>query len=268
MNRSLSLTAALLVSLAPMLRASAQAPTSGSPNRVAQLLEAGQVAFGSMVPDRSEAGGAAMAADARLDFVFYDMERSYDFAALQTFMRGFRSGAPKSLLVRIAPIANGREAAQARVPELLAAGVDGIVFPGVRSRADAEFGVSLLRAGGRGVWPLDRNGAVLGYFMIESREGLANAREILSTPGVGFGAPGQGSLRTALEGDAQAVESAIGSILTGCKELRVACAKLVDASDVERRIREGFRVIMSSGDALDTGRRVAGRTPESRRETP
>jgi 2-keto-3-deoxy-L-rhamnonate aldolase RhmA len=205
-----------------------------------------------MVQDRSEAGGRAMASDPRLDFVFYDMERSYDFPALQTFIRGFRAAdGSKTLLVRIAPIAGGREAAAERVAELLRAGADGIVFPGVRSREDAELGVELLRSGGRGVWPLDPGG-VVGYFMIESREGLANAREILSVPGVGFGAPGQGS-------DAEAVEAAIQEILMGCEALGVVCAKLVDDTDAERRVRDGFRVIMGSGGALDAGRRAAGR---------
>jgi 2-keto-3-deoxy-L-rhamnonate aldolase RhmA len=237
------------------------------PNPVLALLDAGQVVFGSMAADRSEAGGAAMAADPLLDFVFYDMERSYDLAGLQAFMRGFRAGvgAPKTLLVRIAPIANGRENAQARVAELLAAGADGIVFPRVRNREDAEFAVGLLRAGGRGVWPQDPAGKVVGYFMIEDQGGIDNARAILSTPGVGFGAPGQGSLRSALGGDATAVEAAIQGILSTCKELRVVCAKLVDDSDVERRVREGFRVIMGPASALETGRRAAGCPAATRR---
>jgi hypothetical protein len=84
-------------------------------------------------------------------------------------------------------------------------------------------------------------------------------RAILSTPGVGFGAPGQGSLRSAYGGDAAAVETAVQSILATCKELGVVCAKLVDESDVERRVREGFRVIMGPPAALEVGRRVAGR---------
>jgi 2-keto-3-deoxy-L-rhamnonate aldolase RhmA len=250
----LALTACATV--APDL--SAQAAPS---NRVVELLNAGQVVFGSMVSDRSEAGGAAMAADPRIDFAFYDMERSYDLAGLQTFARGFRSGdgEPQTLLVRIAPIANGRDAAEQRAAEVLAAGADGVVFPRVRSREDAELAAELLRAAGRGVWPEDRDGRVVGYFMIEDQEGVGNVRAILSTPGVGFGAPGQGSLRSAYGGDAAAVETAVQSILATCKELGVVCAKLVDESDVERRVREGFRVIMGPPAALEVGRRVAGR---------
>ena len=90
---------------------SAQTPNTA----MLSVLDRSQVAFGSMVSDRTEAGGAALGADARVDFAFYDMERRYDLAELQAFMRGFRGGGTgKTLLVRIAPIANGREAAQQR----------------------------------------------------------------------------------------------------------------------------------------------------------
>jgi 2-keto-3-deoxy-L-rhamnonate aldolase RhmA len=223
------------------------------------VLARGEVAFGSMVSDRSEAGGAAMGADARLDFAFYDMERSYDLAALQAFMRGLRASGPsKTLLVRIAPIANGREAARQRVSELLAAGADGIVFPHVRNREDAEFAVGLLRAGGRDPWPLDPASEVLAWLMIEDREAVENMRAILSTPGVGVGGAGQGSLRSALGNDDRATETAIQSILSTCKELRVACAKLVGNDDAERRVREGFRVILGPASALEIGRRALG----------
>jgi 2-keto-3-deoxy-L-rhamnonate aldolase RhmA len=232
---------------------SAQTPNTA----MLSVLDRGQVAFGSMVSDRTEAGGAALAADVRVDFAFYDMERRYDLAELQAFMRGFRvGGTGKTLLVRIAPIANGREAAQQRVTELLAAGADGIVFPHVRNREDAGFAVSLLRAGGRGVWPLDPEGKVVGWLMIEDREAVENMRAILSTLGVGVGGAGQGSLRSALGNDDQATETAIQSILSTCKELRVVCAKLVNNDDAERRVREGFRVILGPSSALEIGRRA------------
>jgi 2-keto-3-deoxy-L-rhamnonate aldolase RhmA len=74
-------------------------------------------------------------------------------------------GSPRRCLVRIAPIANGRDAAEQRAAEVLAAGADGVVFPRVRSREDAELAAELLRAAGRGVWPEDRDGRVVGYFM-------------------------------------------------------------------------------------------------------
>ena len=51
------------------------------------VLKQGKTAFGSMVPDRTEAGGAKMAQDPNLDFVFFDMERNYDIPALKTFMK-------------------------------------------------------------------------------------------------------------------------------------------------------------------------------------
>src|SRR5262245_5171083 len=68
------------------------------------VLKQGKTAFGSMVPDRTEAGGAKMAQDPNLDFVFFDMEHNYDIPALEGFMKGLRSTSNKTLLVRIPPI--------------------------------------------------------------------------------------------------------------------------------------------------------------------
>src|SRR6185436_17224598 len=77
-------------------------------NAMVDLLKRGQTVFGSMVSDKSEAGASAMSRDPMLDFVFYDMERNYDLATLQAFMKSFRAGGgTKAILVRIPP--NGSE---------------------------------------------------------------------------------------------------------------------------------------------------------------
>lgn len=228
-------------------------------NRIVELLKQNKAVFGSMVQDGTQAGGAAMGKDARLDFIFYDMERNYDLATLKTFMAGLRANGKQALLARIAPVSSGRDVAQQRVAELLDAGVDGIVFPHTGNQSDAEFGVGLLKNHRRGLWPINPNGTLVGYFMIETQDGIRNAPSIIATPGISFAAPGQGSLRTAYNGDAQAAETAMQTVAATCRSLNVVCAKLVSESDVEKRLKEGYRVIIASGPALDLGRKLSGR---------
>jgi 2-keto-3-deoxy-L-rhamnonate aldolase RhmA len=228
-------------------------------SRIVQLLKEDEVVFGSMVQDRTEAGGAAMGKDPRLDFVYYDMERNYDVATLKTFMKGWRAIGRQALLVRIAPVADSRAAAQERVTELLEAGVDGIVFPHVHNQSEAEFAAGLLKSHPRGLWPLQPNGTLVLYVMLEDRDGIENARAIISTPGVSLASPGQGSLRAAYNNDAQAVESAIQTVASTCTAMKVRCVKAVNEDDAEKRLQEGFRVILASGAALDVARKAAGR---------
>jgi hypothetical protein len=62
--------------------------------------------------------------------------------------------------------------------------------------------------------------------------------------------------------DAAAVESAIQSVLSTCKELGVACGITAGPADIEKRLKEGFRVfILTNLDALPIGRRAASRGP-------
>lgn len=232
-----------------------------SAHNITRLLNEGKAVFGSMVQDKSEAGGAALAMDARVDFAFYSMEQGpFDVDTLGRFMAGIRKQPGKSVLVRIPPIGSDRQAAQNRVSQLLAAGVDGIVFPHIQNREEAEFAVSLLKSGKRGVWPLDRSAqSVMGYFMIEDAIAVKNVRDIAATPGIGILSGGQGSLSQAFNGNAAEVEAALVSILDACKATRTTCAKLVSESDVAQRVAQGFRVFLANGRALDTGRQLAGR---------
>jgi 2-keto-3-deoxy-L-rhamnonate aldolase RhmA len=141
--------------------------------------------------------------------------------------------ATKSVLVRIPPIGTDRQGARARVSALLTLGVDGIVFPHTQSPEEAAFGVSLLKAGTRGVWPLDRRAnGVIGYFLIEDQDAVANVRDIARTPGIGMLSGGQGSLKQAFKGDAAQVEAALTSILDACKSAQIACATGVSETDV------------------------------------
>lgn len=229
-------------------------------NPVVALLQQGKAVFGSMVSDKSEAAGARMAQDGNLDFVFYDMERTYDLPAMKAFLKGLSSTPNrKALLVRIPPIGTEPEKAEVRVAEILEAGADGVVFPHIMNRKQVDLAVQWLGKSRRGVWPLHPAGEIVGYFMIEDRESVEQAKDIVSAKGATMFAPGQGSLGQAYGGDAKAVETAVQAILSSCKEFKAVCAKLATDADIEKRVTEGFRVLLASGDALLKGRKLAGR---------
>ncbi|MCX6623535.1 MAG: aldolase/citrate lyase family protein [Acidobacteria bacterium] len=123
----------------------------------------------------------------------------------------------------VAPIvrlpANGREHVEYMIKQVLDLGAFGVVVPHVRNREDALAAVRAMRyaqaenaryrepEGHRGVgygwaarywgvaaaeyvakadlWPLDPEGELVLWCMIETREGVEHATEIASTPGVG-----------------------------------------------------------------------------------
>ena len=96
--------------------------------------------------------------------------------------------------------------------------------------------------------------------LIENQEGIGHAREIVRTPGVSIAVPGPGDLRQAYQGDMEAVENAIQTVLAACKEFDVACGITANTNDIERRLSEGFRVIIADAEANRIGMRASGRT--------
>ncbi len=100
------------------------------------------------------------------------------------------------------------------------------------------------------VWPLNPEGELVAWAIIESPEGLANVREIAQVPGLSVLAAGAGTLggvfSTTVDGrrvrDDVAWEAAIQKILATCKEFRLACAYPVSEADIETRYQQGFTV--------------------------
>ena len=123
------------------------------------------------------------------------------------------------------------------------------------------------------LWPLDPQGELINWTIVESREGLAHVREIAQVKGIGVLWPGAGTLRgvfstTGPDGkrvvDETAWEAAIQKVLAACKEFDVPCGYPANPGDIEMRMQQGFSVfVMPWGDqgfkAIDIGRRVAGR---------
>ena len=204
-------------------------------------------------------------------------------------------------MVRIPP--NGDEKNQWLAKQALDLGVYGIVWPHISTADQAANAVAACRyprlrsasryepAGLRGdgptaasrywglaqqeyyakadVWPLDPNGEVLVILMIEDTQGIANLADILKVPGVGVILIGEGDLSQELgvprQYDHPTVVEAMNRIVKTCREHNVPVGHPhVDAGNVERLLREGYRFLMSaptrSYAGLDKGRQLAGRT--------
>ena len=116
------------------------------------------------------------------------------------------------------------------------------------------------------VWPINRNGELIISVIIESREGLAKAREIAAEPGVGQIFAGYGTLGGVFSGDPAGREAAVATILSACKEFKIPCGfPVFNSAEMEQRTKEGWTVfIMQRRDeagfaAVETGRKLAGR---------
>lgn len=95
------------------------------------------------------------------------------------------------------------------------------------------------------VWPLDPQGEILLWIMIESVEGLKNAREIAATPGVGgiFIGPGDLAFSMGVPPGDPSLEAAYTEILEACKAANVPCGTLTTADQVKKRLAQGFRFL-------------------------
>ena len=123
------------------------------------------------------------------------------------------------------------------------------------------------------VWPLNPNGELVNFTIVESKEGLAKVREIAAVKGIGVLFPGAGTLRGVVQHhgragqrvfDEKAWEAAIQQVLAACKEFNVACGYPATATDIEMRMKQGFSVfIIGWGEAgfkaVDIGKKAAGR---------
>lgn len=119
-------------------------------------------------------------------------------------------------------------------------------------------------------WPLDPKGEIAAIAMIESAEGVRNARAILrEVKGIGAVFIGPNDLSTSLgypgQMDHPETEKAVQQVLAACKEFDVPCGILVNRGNIEKRVKEGFRYLVVSGtpgeieEAVRSGKKAAGR---------
>lgn len=265
-------------------------------------------------PPKSPAELAKEAASYTLsDFVFDgSMEGDFDkaYPVFAEFAQGLAgagilSRAPHlrlthPMIVKSPELRPDLAATQAAIGRQLNLGVSGVMLVTVETAEEARAGIAAMRFKSKGgvrpedvggapavwgmteaeyrqkadVWPLNPNGELINWTIVESKTGLANLKEIAAVPGIGVLWPGAGTLRgvfstTDASGkrvlDEAAWEGAIQSVLAACKTNHIACGFPANASDIEARLKQGFNVfVMNWGDAgfktVEAGRRIAGRT--------
>ena len=242
--------------------ADATNPATESTAPLVQLLAEDQVLFGVFSGLRTAEQGAEMGRNRELDFVFYSLESGpFDIMTTKVYMSGIAEGSapetPHPLVLRVPAIRDGADRVAANVAEALAAGVAAIVFPHVESAEDAAVSVSVM---GDDLWPGNPSGSLFSILIIEDQAGVERADEIVGTPGVSVVFPGPADLRRAYEGDMEAVEAAIQTVLASCKRHDVPCGITAGVDDIAERIEQGFRMfIVSDPAAVTVGRGAVGR---------
>jgi 4-hydroxy-2-oxoheptanedioate aldolase len=202
-------------------------------------------------------------------------------------------------LVRIPP--NAREENQWIFKQVLDSGAYGLVVPQVGTVAGAQAAVVASRyprpagspgpetIGERGIWrrsaprywglsstayfeaadlwPLNPDGEILLMPIIETVEGVRNLPDILSqVKGIGAVWAGAGDLSVSmghpLESAHPEVEEGMQQILAVCKDHDVPCGILCGPNDVERRIGEGFRIVISMPTTTDAALAIGRKLTE------
>ena len=246
----------------PAADGAATETAAASPSPVVNLIAAGEVVFGIFPGPTTREQGALMGENRELDFVFYSLESGpFDIMTTKVYMEGIAEGSgaepPHPLVLRIPPVRDGVEAAQAHVAEALDAGVGAIVFPHVESAEDAAAAVAAM---GGDHWPGNPSGSLFSILIVEDRSGVEQVDEIMGTDGVSVVFAGPGDLRRSYEGDMDAVEAAIQRVLAACRAHGVPCGITAGVDDIAERIEQGFRMfIVTDAAAVTVGRAAAGR---------
>jgi len=260
-------------------------------NPIISLLEQHKPVFGVYAPSNGGRRGQPaperpaidLAKDAQAyanaDFLFNgSAENGIDRAmpAIADFARGMQTvGDRRPLVLKIPKIDPDRAKAAENITRELNTGAAGIMFVETESADEVRAGIDAMRlASHNNLWPLNPDGELINWTIVESLEGLKHVREIAQVKGIGVLWPGAGTLRndvfthTNANGervfDAAGWENAIQQVLAACKEFHVPCGYPANANDIELRMQQGFNVfVMGWGEAgfkaVDIGRKAAGR---------
>ncbi len=236
---------------------------STSTNPIVQLLADGQAVFGAFSEEHSMDGGRASMSAPRSDFQFYSMETGpFDVPLMQEYFAGMVEAegetalADYPVLVRPPAVHTDPEAVATNVEDAMAAGIVGIVFPHVQTADEAAQTTALMGS----PWPLDYDSESVNFIIVEDQEGIANVRDIVQTPGLSVVIAGPGDLRRAYDGDTEAVENAIQTVLSACLEFDIPCGITAGVADIGTRLDQGFRmIIVTEPEAIEVGMRHAGR---------
>jgi 2-keto-3-deoxy-L-rhamnonate aldolase RhmA len=248
------------------------------------------------------------------DFIFDgSMEGNFDagYASFSEWMKAAtaegmvdKTGYPHlhhPIAVKTHEIAEDTALAKERIGKQLNLGVSTIVFVGVESADEVKTGLNAMRFKSKGgsrpddvgmapqvwgmseaeykakadVWPLNPQGEITNWTIVESKKGLEHIREIAAVKGIAVLFPGAGTLRGVFSTmdpatnqrkfDEAAWENAIQQVLAACKEFNVPCGYPAnDPQTVEQRMKQGFSVFIAGwGDngfkAVEYGKQASGR---------
>jgi 4-hydroxy-2-oxoheptanedioate aldolase len=174
----------------------------------------------------------------------------------------------------------GREEVQWIVKHALDIGLNGILINNVETKEQAENIVRTMRpnprrdsklGGPRGMrgtvtcgfwaspancrahadlWPLNPEGDLIFWPMIETVEGVRNADAIAQVPGVGgfyLGASGDLSSDLGVDSSDPEVEAAMKKIMDVCQARKIPCGGTVSADNVATMMKQGYRIINFGG---------------------
>jgi 4-hydroxy-2-oxoheptanedioate aldolase len=225
-------------------------------NPLINLLAAGKPAIGVWTNIDASARATSILATSDADFLVADMEHDiYDFSTLQTFLLRVQDASHRfRAKPRVAPAVLVKLAHRATwdsrydISASLKAGLAyGVWVPYVENRADLERAISAVRGvesrnfgpdrAARDVWPLNPKGEIVVVAMIESAEGVKNAEEIISTPGV-----------TAIE-PVHLSDADTARIVELCKAKGVFAATTVPPAKTKESIAAGYRLISAGWDS-------------------
>ncbi len=189
-----------------------------------------------------------------------------------------------------------------RIVEQLDAGHVGVMLQEVESADEVRAGLSAMRFTSKGgtrpdtgvgfaaaywklseaeyrlkadLWPLNPQGELVLWAIVESRKGIASIREIAQVPGLTVIVVGAGTLggvfsSTGADGqrvrDQAGFDAGVSAILSACKEFKVACSYPANnPREIEDLMARGFTVFTmqrrdaAAFDAITAGRKLAGR---------
>ena len=221
------------------------------------------------------------------DFTWIDMEHSaYNPETLGIIINalGRARNEKRQLMTPLVRIpAEGDQQFRWIVKQVLERGALGIIFPHLETKEQAVYAVRTMRypnqkgtkypypPGIRGVsmqnftrtpglgfradvWPLNPEGELFAMVMIEDAEGVKNANEIASVPGVGaiFVAPNDLGVSLGVgpwePNRPPETEAAIQTVLQACLANNVVCATIVATeAELQQRVEEGFRLFIGAG---------------------
>ena len=206
------------------------------------------------------------------------------------------------LVVKTHKISEDTIAAKAHIAKQLDLGVSTIAFVEMESATELKTGLNAMRFKSKGgtrpdnqvgmapklwgmsdaeykakadVWPLNPNGEITNWTIVETPTGLEHVREIAAVKGISVLLPGAGTLRGLYtttdpvtkerKFDSVAWEAAIAKVLAACKEFNVPCGfPANDPATVEERRKQGFTMFIAGwGEngfkAMEYGRQTMGR---------